>query len=79
MAKREKKLSGRRPHAVVADDVQRTRPQVAGEVFIVPEGWRLVPDKPSVGWISAIREKTSWPQVALAIELVLNTAPRYEP
>lgn len=40
--------------------------------------WILVPAKPTIEWIEAIRKKTSWPQVALAIELVLSTAPKKE-
>ncbi len=44
----------------------------------VPPGWVLVPEKPTEAWIEAMHRRTSYPQVKLAIEMMLITAPRYE-
>lgn len=44
----------------------------------VPDGWKLVPDRPSEEWITRMRARTSYAQVERAIEMMLSTAPEYE-
>ena len=52
---------------------------IAGPDFaaVVPQGWRLVPDRPTVEWIEEMHARTSYPPVKIAIQMMLDTAPPY--
>jgi hypothetical protein len=43
-----------------------------------PEGWRLVPEKPTEEWIAELRRHTSYASTGKAIELMLKCAPKFE-
>lgn len=44
----------------------------------VPDGWLLVPAAPTEEWVTRLHQRTAWPQVAAAIRMILEEAPRYD-